>query len=161
MLDLDLTDGDPAKRIHLGRFGEEQLFGLSRLVDGPVASGDIQFLCNPTVLQELQATRDSNRRDALLSRAKLLSFTEFNKTIFPLKFPAVFVTPQEQEELQIILIDYPAFRKDEKIIADSSFNEKIDVLLTCEKDLARKIPQIGKVKVMLPSQLWEYWQIHG
>ena len=48
---------------------------------------------------------------------------------------------------------------DRKILADSAFNKDMDILLTTDRDLA-ELKQFGTVKIMLPKELWEYYEAH-
>jgi len=49
---------------------------------------------------------------------------------------------------------------DEKILADAAFNERVDILLTTDRKLARKFPLLRGVRVMLPCDLWASWRGH-
>ena len=139
---------------------EEDQEYLRQLLSGPVASGTMKLFINPTVISQIEATKDTERRDALLSTVQQFEFTKFNMTIFPFHFPAKFLSEAQKAESQQLCVTYPALERDEKILADSAFNETIDVLLTTDRDLARKVPQLDKVKVMLPKQLWDVYEMH-
>jgi hypothetical protein len=79
-------------------------------------------------------------------------------TIFPIHFPATFMTTGQSEIIEEICRKHPHLETDRKIMADAAFNEKIDIFLTTDKDLAHQVIRIGKVKFMLPSELWNYYQ---
>jgi len=113
---------------------------LQRLVNGPVACGTMTLFVNPSVISQIEATKDPERRNALLSVAKQFKFTEFNMSIFPFTFPVWFLSAAQKAEIQRLCMDHPALANDEKILADSAFNENIDVLLTTDKEVTRKVP---------------------
>jgi len=140
---------------------EENRKYLKRLRDGPMASGDMTFFVNPTVISQIQATKSPERRKALLDIVDQFRFTEFNMTIFPFSFPARFLSTEQKNNIRQLCVEHPSLEKDQKILADAAFNENIDVLLTTDDDLPRKVPQIGKVKVMRPKQLWEFCGLCG
>jgi len=150
VLDLESSSPDP-------KWEEDRKY-LQRLVNGPVACGGMTLFSNPSVISQLEATTGPERRDALLSAAEQFKFTESNVSIFSFSFPVTFLSPAQKAELQQLLMDHPSLTSDEKILADSGFNENIDVLLTTDRGLARKVPQLGRVKVMLPKQLWDYYE---
>jgi len=151
---LDLEASPPHSR------WQEDREYLRRLLNEPVASGTMKFFINPTVISQIEATRNTERRDALLSAVQQFEFTEFNMTIFPFRFPAKFLSKAQKAEIQQLCLTYPALERDKKILADSALNETIDVLLTTDRDLVRKVPQFGKAKVMLPKQLWDFYKPH-
>jgi hypothetical protein len=136
---------------------EEDCKYLKRLSSEPQASGIMKFIYNPSVISEVEATKDTQRRDTLLSTLKRLGFTEFNMTIFPFHFPAQLLSEEQKAEIERLCQKYPALEKDKKILADSAFNETIDVLLTTDRDLS-KVRQLGKIKVMLPKELWDFYR---
>lgn len=133
---------------------------LQKLLKGPVASGAVTLFVNPSVISQIEATKNPQLRNQLLATARKFTFTESNFSIFPFSFPVTFLSPAQKAELQQLLMDHPSLASDEKILADSGFNENIDVLLTIDRRLARKVPQLGRVKVMLPKQLWDYYEAH-
>jgi hypothetical protein len=139
---------------------EEDRKYLKQLLKEPQASGIMKFTYNPSVISEIEATKDTQRRDVLLSTLEQLRFTEFNKTIFPFCFPAHFLSEAEGSEIERLCLTHPDLGKDKKILADSAFNETIDVLLTTDRDLS-EVRQLGKVKVMLPKELWDFYKKQG
>lgn len=145
---LDLNESRPEPN------WEENRKYLMKLRDGPLLAGDMTFFVNPSVISQIQATTDPVRMEALVNIAHQFSFTEFNLTIFPLSFPAKFLTAEQKNQIEKIRAQHPSLEKDIKILADAAFSDFIDVLLTTDKDLARKVPQLGRVKVMLPKKLW-------
>lgn len=151
VLDLEASRTDPK--------WQEDMEYLKRLLDGPVTHGNMKFIINPTVIRQVKATEDAERREALLSVVQEFKFTEFkfNVTIFPFSFPAHFLSTEQKVEIQKLCRDHPKLARDKKILADSAFNETIDILLTTDRKLARQGAQIGTVKVMLPKELWGYW----
>lgn len=130
---------------------------LIKLLNGPVASGTMTFLVNPTVMWQIRDTPELERRRKLTSIAKQFKFTEFSMTIFPFSFPVRFLSEEQKDEIQKIRSQYPSLVKDEKILADAAFNERVDVLLTTDRKLARKVPLLTGVRVMLPCDLWASW----
>ena len=120
----------------------------------------MKLFINPTVISQIEATKDTERKDELLSAVQQFQFTEFNMTIFPFRFPAKFISEAQETEIQQLCLTYSALERDKKILADSAFNESIDVLLTTDRDLALKAPQFSKVKAMLPKQLWDFFETH-
>ena len=152
VLDLEESRPDP--------IWEENRKYLKRLLDGPVASGTMRLFINPTVMSEIEATPSPERRNALLSTVESFKFAEFNMTIFPFSFPSRFLSAEQKAEIQQLCVEHPSLAKDKKILADPAFNEDIDVLLTTDKDLPDKVPRLGRVKIMLPKQLWESYEVH-
>ncbi|MBA7596251.1 hypothetical protein ES703_03221 [subsurface metagenome] len=148
VLDLEASSPDP-------KWQEDREY-LQRLVNGPAASATMTLFVNPSVISQIEATSEPERRNALLSAVQQFKFTEFNVSIFPFSFPVRFLSTAHKAEIQQLCMDHPALANDEKILADSAFNENMDVLLTTDRDIARKVPQLGRVKVMLPKQLWDY-----
>ena len=149
VLDLEESRTDPK--------WQEDTEHLKRLLDGPVTHGNMKFIINPTVIRQVKATDDADRREALLSVVQEFKFTEFNVTIFPFSFPARFLSTEQKVEIQKLCRDHPKLARDKKILADSAFNDMIDILLTSDHKLARQGAQIGRVRVMLPKELWVYW----
>ena len=150
ILDLKETRPDP-------RWEQDRVY-LNKLLKGPVARGTMIFLVNPTVMSQIRDTPDFKRRRRLVSIAKRYKFTEFNMSIFPFSFPARLLSKKQKDEIQSICSQYPSLINDQKILADAAFGEGIDVLLTTDGELVRKVPQLGWPKVMLPRDLWEYFQ---
>ncbi len=122
-----------------------------------VNANKVILFVSPSVKQQIDNTKekDKKRRVELLAKFHELHFTEFNLTIFPFQFPAKFISKEQATFIQQLCTKHPALRKDQKIIADAAFNDSIDVLLTTDKDLARQVCQVGKVKFLLPKELWE------
>ena len=147
ILDLDETRPDA--------HWEEDRAYLNSLLNGPVSGGTMTFLVNPTILSQIRDTPDFERRRRLSSVAERFRFTEFNVTIFPFSFPARFLSKEQKDEIQGICSRYPGLVRDQKILADAAFGEEIDVLLTTDRKLAHKVPLLGRLKVMLPRDLWE------
>lgn len=131
---------------------------LLELQRGPVASGIIKLFINPSVMSQVKATEEPERREALINIATRFKFTEFNMTIFSFRFPARFLSPAQKAKIQQLCTGHPNLIPDEKILADSAFNEGMDVLLTTDRHLA-KLQQLGTVKIMLPKELWEYCEV--
>lgn len=134
---------------------------MKMLRNGPVASRAMIFFVNPTVMSQIQATNNPVRRKALVGIADEFRFTEYKMSIFPFSFPARFLSTEQKNNIRQLCVEHPSLEKDQKILADAAFNENIDVLLTTDDDLPRKVPQIGKVKVMRPKQLWEFCGLCG
>jgi len=150
---LDLEESRPDHEWH-----EDRKY-LLELQSGPVASGIIKLFINPSVMSQVTATKDPERREALINITMQFKFTEFNMTIFPFRFPARFLSPAQKAKIQQLCVEHPNLRPDEKILADSAFNKDMDVLLTTDRDLA-ELQQLGTVKIMLPKELWEYYEAH-
>jgi len=134
---------------------------LNNLLNGPVSGGTMAFLVNPTVMSQIRDTPDFERRRRLSSIAERFRFTEFNMTIFPFHFPARFLSKEQKVEIQGICSQYPSLIRDQKILADAAFGERINVLLTTDRELAHKVPMLGRLKVMLPCGLWEFSRQKG
>jgi hypothetical protein len=149
---LDLKETRPDVR------WEQDRVYLNKLLKGPVARGAMIFLVNPTVMSQIRDTPDSERRRRLVSIAKRHKFTEFNMAIFPFSFPARLFSKKQKDEIESICSQYPSLISDQKILADAAFGKGIDVLLTTDRELVRKAPQLGWLQVMLPRDLWEYFQ---
>ena len=116
------------------------------------------FYVNPTVKWQINNTKDEQRKEGLLAKFKEFQFTEFNISIFPFYFPVTFISEEQSALIDKLCKDHPALSRDKKIIADAAFNEYIDVLLTTDKNLAHQVCQLGKVKFMLPKELWDSYQ---
>jgi len=155
---------DMDKKIHASGYKKEDILYLSKVIK---QFGDtVCLIVNPTVEQEIKKTSDLQRRDDLLVRFNQFHFTSYNKTIFPLRFPATFLTSEEKETLKQIFEDLPKeFKKDEKIFADAVFNQQIELLLTADREhLANDrfrncLESVGldkKIKVFTPKELFEY-----
>lgn len=138
---------------------QENVNYLRQLLDGPVTRGDMTFYVNPSVMWQINNTEEQERKATLLAKFKEFQFTEFNVTIFPFHFPAKFITEEQAVLIDKLCEEHPALARDRKIIADAAFSEEIDVLLTTDKDLAHQVCQLGKVKFMLPKELWDSYQV--
>lgn len=138
---------------------EEDRKYLMKLQSGPVGSGIIKLFVNPSVIRQLKATTGPKRREALVNVAMQFKFTEFNMTSFPFSFPARFFSPAQKAKIQQLCVEHPYLTKDEKILADSAFNKDMDVLITTDRGLAKQ-RQLGTVKIMLPKELWKYYEAH-
>lgn len=132
---------------------------LKLLLGESVANEDMIFYVNPSVSSQINNTKDEQRKKELLSKFKESQFTEFNVTIFPFRFPARFISKEQSATLNGLCTEHPALSRDRKIIADAAFNKNIDVLLTTDKNLAHQVKQLGKVKFMLPKELWDLYQV--
>jgi len=137
---------------------KENIKYLKLLLGRPVATGDMVFYVNPSVKWQINNTKVKQRKEGLLDKFKEFQFIEFNLTIFPFRFPATFITKEQSVLIKQLCTAHPALGKDRKIIADAAFNKNIDVLLTTDKDLARQVCQLGKVKFMLPKELWDSYR---
>lgn len=73
ILDLEETCLDP-------RWEQDRAY-LSRFVKGPISTGAMVFLVNPTVMSQIRDTPDFERRRRLSSIAERFRFTELNVTI--------------------------------------------------------------------------------
>lgn len=158
-------DMDVRKKLRNSTDEDDRLY-LSKIVEQYVKHDIVRLIVNPTVKQEIEKTSDPQRRDDLLTRFSQFHFMSYNKTIFPLHFPATFLASEEKEMLKQIYEALPEeFKKDEKIFADAVFNQQIEFLLTVDrKHLANDrfrncLKRIGldkKVKVFTPKELFEY-----
>lgn len=139
--------------------GQENTKYLELLLSGPVATKEMTFYVNPSVKWQINNTKDEQRKEALLAKFKEFQFTELNLTIFPFHFPAKFISEEQSALIEQLCKEHPALSRDRKIIADAAFNENIDILLTADKKLAHQVCQLGKVKFMLPKELWDSYQV--
>lgn len=145
---------------------EEDRLYLFKIVEQYVKHDIVSLIVNPTVKQEIEKTSDPQRRDDLLARFSQFHFTSYNKTIFPFRFPATFLASEEKETLKQIFEDLPKkFKKDKKILADTVFNQQIELLLTTDRRtlandrLRNSLESVGldkKIKVFTPKELFEY-----
>ena len=120
---LDLNE----KRTNL--FGKNQTECL-RLILEEASTGKVSLFINPSVLEQINNTPDETRKRKLLQKCKGFKFEEFNLTIFPFTFPATFITQEQSAFVDKICKKHPALVRDQKIIADAGFNDKMDVLLS-------------------------------
>jgi len=144
ILDLDEKPQDP--------FGKSQMVCLGQILER-FSKGTISLIVNPSVLLQIKGTKDEERKNALLLVFNRFNFHDFTAFVFPLTFPLHFLTKEQYSEIDQICKEHPGLKKDRKIIADAGFNDKLDVLLTTDKDLAHQVRQVGKVKFMLPCEL--------
>jgi len=151
-----VLDSDDSRPDH--KWEEDRKY-LMKLQCSPVTSGIIKLFVNPSVMSQVKATRDPERRKALIAMAKQFQFTEFNVTIFPFSFPARFVSQVQKANIQQLCVEHPKLAPDEKILADSAFGDNMDILLTTDRDLV-KLQQLGTVKIMLPEELWKYYEAY-
>lgn len=128
---------------------------LKLIIEGPVAAGKIRLYVNPSIKQQIDNTNCESRKRKVLSKFYELNLTEFNLTIFPFHFPAKFISKEQATCIQKLCAKHPALLRDQKIIADAAFNDRMDILLTTDKDLAHQVCQVGNVKFLLPKELWE------
>lgn len=129
---------------------------LKLILKDYVNTSKVTFIVNPSVKHQIDNTPDKKRRAELQAKFHQLRFTEFNLTPFPFYFPATFISKEQSIFIQQLCTKHPALLKDQKIIADAAFNDSISFLLTTDKDLAHQVCKIGKVKFLLPKELWEY-----
>ncbi|MDP2931216.1 MAG: hypothetical protein Q8O05_01805 [Chloroflexota bacterium] len=120
-----------------------------------IESKEVTLYVNPSVKQQIENTHDEILKVNLLEKFKGLHYTEFNLTIFPFHFPAKFLSEEQKAFIQQLCTRHPALLRDQKIIADAAFNDNIDVLLTTDKKLAHQVRRVGKVKFLLPKELYE------
>ena len=137
---------------------KENIKYLKLLLSRPVATGDMIFYVNQSVKWQINNTKVKQRKEGLLAKFNEFQFTEFNTTVFPWCFPVTFLSKDQSALLDKLCKEHPALSRDEKIMADAAFNKNIDVLLTTDKDLAHQVCQLGKVKFMLPKELWDSYQ---
>lgn len=128
---------------------------LKLLLDGPVAGGSVALYVNPSVKREIENTKVECRKTRLLSTFHQLHFTEFNLTIFPFNFPARFISDEQEQYVRDLCTQHPALSRDQKVIADAAFSNSMDYLLTADRNLAHQVGQVGKVKFVLPKELYE------
>ena len=150
---LDIEEDRPEDLIW-----QQDIKYIKLLLDGPVSRGEITFYVTPTVKWQIENTEDDKRRKGLQTIFEKFQFTEFNITVFPFHFPAKFISEEQGVLIEKICAEHPKLSLDRKIIADSAFDDNIDILLTTDRKLARQVGQIGKVRFMLPRQLWDYIQ---
>lgn len=158
LLDIDKPEPDDPNY-------EEDRSYLTKIVENGIDRGAIQPFVNPTVRTEIEGTPDPSRRQQLLEQFRRLHFTPFTTTVFPIHFTATFLTPEEKRVLEDIL---PSLgRKDLKILADAMSSDKIEVLLTTDRDhlanekLRGRLRDKGvdkKMAILIPKELYEYLQ---
>ena len=131
---------------------------LKLILDGPVTTGDMTLYINPSVINQINDTVDEKLKAELLAKCREYRYEEFNLSIFPLHFPVTFISDEQAAFIEQICKEHPGLTRDQKIIADAVFNDNIDVLLTTDRKLARQVHRVGKVKIMLPEDLWHLYQ---
>lgn len=138
---------------------EEDRLYLSRIIDNYVEKGTVRLIVNPSITREIEQTKNTKRRNALLAIFNQLRFTSYNKTVFPFTFPAHFVSEEEKGMLADICKGIRGFDKDEKIFLDAVSNSEIQVLLTTDRThLANRGLNIHGILVFTPRQLFEHLQ---
>ena len=152
-------------KTHATVYEEDRLY-LTKLVEQYVKDGIIYFIVNPSVKKEIERTINAQRRKDLLTTFNQLHFTFYNKTIFPIVFPATFLTQEEKEILEQLYRDLPQeFKKDEKIFADVIFNQQIEILLTTDREhlanhrFRNRLESTDlhrKIKIFTPKELFDY-----
>jgi hypothetical protein len=160
---LDIEISKPSDLLY-----EEDRLYLSKIIEEYVKKDIVIFIANPTIKQQIEATKDLIKRDQLLDKLAQFHFTSFNKTVFPFTFPGTFVTEKEKNILNELESIMPkGFKKDSKVFLDSLGNEEIEVLLTTDRDdLAKKklreyITTNGlasDIKIFTPKNCYEYLQ---
>lgn len=159
VLDINIETNAPQK--------EEDRRYLSKIVEQYAKSDMLCLWVNPTVELEISRTPDTQRKAQLLAQFSRFHFMTYNKTIFPFKFPATFLTGQEKKMLEELFEDIPSFKKDEKIFADAVFNSQVEVLLTTDREhllkekFQTRVQMKGldkKIKIFSPKQFFEYLQ---
>ncbi len=137
---------------------QEDIKYLKLLLGSPVATGDMTFYVNPSVKWQINNTPCKQRKEGLLTKFKEFQFIEFSSTSFPIVFPVVFMTEEQSALIKQLRTAHPKLGRDAKIMADAAFNNNMDVLLTTDRKLAHQVCQLGKVKFMLPKELWDSYQ---
>ena len=159
---LDMYIG---RKLHDSTDEQDRLY-LSKIAEQYVKHDIVRLIVNPTVKQEIEKTSAPQRRDDLLARFNQFHFTSYNKTIFPLHFPATFLASKEKEMLKQIYESLPKeFKRDEKIFADAVFNQQIEFLLTIDRThlaidrFRNRLESVGldkKIEVFTPEELFEH-----
>ena len=147
---LDLEESNASS------LGEQDAKYLRLILKDYVNANKVTLFVNPSVKQQIDNTKDEKRMAELHAKFHELHFTEFNLTIFPFRFPARFISKEQSTFMQQLCAKHPALLKDRKIIADAAFNDRIDILLTTDKEMAHQVRQVGKVKFLLPKEFWGY-----
>ena len=93
---------------------EEDRKYLMKLQRSPVTSGIIKLFVNPSVMSQVKATRNPERRKALVAIAEQFKFTEFNVTIFRFSFPARFISQVQKAKIQQLCVEHPRLMRDKK-----------------------------------------------
>ena len=120
-----------------------------------IKSPEVVGIVSPTVKRQLEMTPNKKRREGLISKYNEFHFKEFLAALeFPLRFPLTFMSKQQEEIITELYEKRPPLRPDLDIIRDAAFIEDIDVLLTADKKLAG-LKMIGKVKFLMPKELWD------
>ena len=117
---------------------------------------DIQLFVSPKVKEQIEKTPVEQRRNELLTQYRKFHFIEFSGALsFPLSFPLTFLTKEQERLLDEVEKKYPKVKDDILILRDAAFIELTYVLLTTDKDLARLIPKLGKLRILNPKDLWQ------
>ena len=104
-----------------------------------VEKGIVKLVVNPSVKWEIEKTPDSHKKKQLLALFDQFHFTPYNKTIFPFRFPAHFLTPDEQKDLAELRRKIKGFQRDARIFIEAVSSSQVEVLLTTDRaHLARK-----------------------
>jgi hypothetical protein len=120
-----------------------------------IKSPSVVGIVSPTVKRQLEMTPDKKRREELISKYNEFHFKEFIGGLeFPLRFPLTFMSKKQEDIITELHEKRPPLRPDLDIIRDAAFIKDIDVLLTADKKLAG-LKMIGKVKFLLPKELWD------
>jgi len=146
---------------------EEDRQYLYRLQQDYIKKGVVNLTVNPSIKLEIEKTADPQRRKQLLALFNKFHFISYNKTIFPFRFPAHFVTGEEKSDLKELCRKSRGFKKDEKIFLDAVSSRCVEVLLTTDrkhlttKETRNYLKDKGLdkvVKIMKPKELYEYLQ---
>ena len=151
ILDIDTIKVDDPK------YEEDRLY-LSRIVEDYVEKGTVRLIVNPSVKQEIENTKNPQRRGQLLAKLTQFHFTPYNKTVFPFTFPAKFVTEDEKRRIAELCEKVRDFEKDEKIFLDAVSNSDIDILLTADREhLADKGLNTKGQSVVTPKEFVDWY----
>ena len=158
LLDIDKPEPDDPNY-------EEDRSYLTKIVENGIDRGAIRPFVNPTVRTEIDGTPDPARRQQLLEQFRRLHFAPFTTTVFPIHFPATFLTPVEKKVLEDIL---PSLgRKDLKVFADAMCSNRVEIILTTDRKhlandklrgLLREKDIDRKILVFTPKELHEHLQ---
>ena|GEM_PF-3066057 len=149
ILDIDTIKVDDPNN---PKYEEDRLY-LSRIIKDYVEKGIVRLIVNPSVKQEIENTKNPQRRGQLLAKLRQFHFTSYNKTIFPFTFPAKFVNEDEIRIIAMLCEKIRDFKKDEKIFIDAVSNSDIDILLTTDREhLADKELNVRGISVVTPKE---------
>jgi len=139
-----------------GSLYEEDRFFLKKILETRELVQRLELYVNPSVKMEIEATKNDQRREELLKIFNSFKFILFTTTVFPIVFPATFLSEEEKLKLMKLCEANPSLVKDEKIIADAAFCQHIDVLLTTDRrHLANRGVCIEKLKICTPKELFD------